>query len=227
MKKVAIVGAEPQTREKAPWGDESFEIWTVNEWANKDWCKRCDALFQLHKPKIYKAPNENDPEHWSWLQKKHEFPIYMQEVDKDVPSSKRFPKQEILNKYLAGLLFEGIEVDNVKSSVAWAVAYACYVGVDQIDIYGVEMANPAVYKRQGPNFTFWIGVARGLGIIVNLHSSRKLFDGPLYGYEHDYNDKVHEFITGMKLQKEEFAKKNDMIDGALMGFKQLLDEEYG
>lgn len=65
---VAIVGASRTTRHLTPWDNEDVEIWTINEAAAWPWVKRFDAIFQLHKPVIFKNPtNVNDPNHYSWL----------------------------------------------------------------------------------------------------------------------------------------------------------------
>jgi hypothetical protein len=72
--KLAIVGFASTTRDQAPFDDESYEIWTVNEAGNTaidafKWMKRFDRLFQIHpRWDFTRINNANDPNHWLWLQ---------------------------------------------------------------------------------------------------------------------------------------------------------------
>ena len=91
---VAIVGTHPDTRDNAPFDDPSVDIWVFNEAASKrvkddqPWAWRVDAVFQMHLPVIYKSKyNRSDPYYWQWLQEDHPFPIYMHDVDPEVPAA--------------------------------------------------------------------------------------------------------------------------------------------
>lgn len=173
MKKLAIVGSGTETRDLAPWGDKSFDIWVFNEAGNSEWCKRFDAVFQMHTPEIYTGHNTKDPHHWEWLQQKRSKPIYMQAFDNRVPDCVEYPK------YPA---FSLVYMDYFTSTFAYMCALAKMEGYEQVDIYGVEMSF-SEYQYQAEGFRFWVGYLLGAGIEVNLHSGRKLFDAPLYGYE--------------------------------------------
>lgn len=227
-KKLAIVGAHPDTRSDAPWLDESFDIWLVNEWANTDWCKRWDALLQLHKPKYYRSPNnENDPNHWNWLQREHEGKIiYMQAADPLVPNSVAYPLEEVNAELLAGLTYKGMAVENYKSSVAYAIALAVYQGYEQIDLYGVEMEHISEYHSQQPNMSFWVGVAIGRGVKVDLHCTRRLFDGWSYGYEETPAERKYiSLIAGMNMQLSEVERQQAQLQGAIAIVTQLMQED--
>lgn len=66
--KVAIVGFSPSTRDGAPFEDEDYEIWSLNEEYRYDWIKRFDRHFQLHpKWDFSRTNNLNDPNHYLWL----------------------------------------------------------------------------------------------------------------------------------------------------------------
>lgn len=66
--KVAIVGFHDATRDKAPFNNPDYEIWTLNEEYNFDWIKRSDRHFQLHPRWDYTRTNNlNDPNHFLWL----------------------------------------------------------------------------------------------------------------------------------------------------------------
>ena len=71
-KRLAIVGAHPRTRDDVDWDDKTLDIWAFNEALSvapeKRWIKRCDLIFQLHLPAIWRNPlNRNDPAHLNWL----------------------------------------------------------------------------------------------------------------------------------------------------------------
>lgn len=99
MKKLAIVGSHPATRENAPYDDDEFEIWLFNEAPQKpEVYRRWDQSFQMHKPEVY-ATHDNwvNKEHWNWLQQDHgDKTIWMMERDERVPNSKRYPLEDVL-----------------------------------------------------------------------------------------------------------------------------------
>jgi hypothetical protein len=215
VKKLAIVGAEKQTRHLAPYDDPEFEIWVFNEWATADWCKRWDALLQLHKPDIYTytgTPNdpEKDPHHWAFLQQKHGKPIYMQEVDERVPDSVKYPLQDIIYHF---------KTSYFRATICYALALALYQGYEEIHVYGVELNHHAEYKSQRDCFIFWNGIGNGK---IKLHCSKGLFNKPLYGFE-DYMTEVEleAYIRGLTEQLEDAKKKVYQLEGALMLAQQM------
>jgi hypothetical protein len=226
--KLAIVGAEEHTREEAPWDDPNFDILIFNEYSTADWCKRWDILLQIHPKLVYQNPNnDKDREYWPWLQEKHGKPIYMQEVDSLVPDSVKYPLEEINKEFLTTLTYEGTPVKNFFATIGYAVALGIYLGYEEIDVYGVELVYDLQYRSQQPNYAFWVGVATGRKIPVNLHCSRGTFDQPLYGYEvyMTYPNKLEEYIKGMKEQKSATLEQLYKIEGAIQFAQQLLDEE--
>jgi len=75
-KKVAIVGMATTSRHLAPYDDDEFEIWGLNEsyWGGHQgpdktpYMKRWDRWFQLHPEWDYsRAHNFNHPLHYQWL----------------------------------------------------------------------------------------------------------------------------------------------------------------
>ena len=131
MKKLAIVGSGPETRDLAPFDDNDYEIWIFNEAATSPWCKRWDAVFQMHEPELYKGHNTKDPNHWGWLQQSHGKPIYMQEVDPLVPDSVNYPLEATLG--LAGSRY-------LTGTPAMAVALGLQKGFEEIHVWGVELS---------------------------------------------------------------------------------------
>jgi len=222
--KLAIVGSEQQTRHLAPYDNPDYDIWVFNEWANADWCKRWTACLQIHEPQVYQNPNnDKDPSHWEWLQKDHGKTIWMQEIDPRVPNSVKYPKNEIIERFFSGLLYEGLPQKYIRATISYAIALAIFTGYDEVDIYGVELANHAEFRSQRDNFIFWIGVARGAGVKINLHCCKGLFEKPLYGYEgYVQEDEIQRYVEGINQQLEENRSQAKVLEGALMLATQML-----
>lgn len=63
MNKIIMIGMHPRTRALIPW-DSDAEIWTLNESPSKEWFKRWDVLFQIHKRWDWERSNNlSDPNH--------------------------------------------------------------------------------------------------------------------------------------------------------------------
>ncbi len=194
-KTVAIVGSHTLTRGNAPWDDPDIDIWVFNEAAatgTRDehgvmhpWAKRVTGVFQMHSATIYRNPdNRSDPEHWRWLQMDHEYPIWMQEIDPDVPASVRYPLERVLG-LVDNVTLHGVGLRYLTSTIAAAFALALVDGYSRILLYGVEMSSETEYVYQRDCVAFWVGVAAGLGVKVELCCAGDVFDRLLYGYESD------------------------------------------
>ena len=189
--KVAIVGTHSKTRSLAPYDDPSVDIWVLNESATdapdgERWVKRCDAVFQMHDPMVFESlHNLSDPKHYEWLRQPHEFPIWMQEANPDIPASVKYPreemKEELFCNFYQGLKQKDREVYD--SSMDFAIALAVHLGYKEIQIYGVEVEADTEYLRQREGIKFWHGYALGRGITVRTYCGDAMFDRPVYGYE--------------------------------------------
>lgn len=184
---VAIIGSHPRTRADFDMSRTDADVWLFNEAISNpanEWAKRADAIFQMHEEAIWRNPaNRNDPKHYQWLSSQNTITVYMQEAYPDIPKSVRFPLEEIVERF---------KVKYFTSSVAYALALACYLGYSRIELYGVEMETNTEYTYQRDGVTLWIGVALGLGIDVDAHIS--MFDQPLYGYEGEVTFRYEQFV---------------------------------
>lgn len=189
MKRLAIVGSGANTRDNAPWDDSSFDIWVFNEAGNHPWCKRWDAVFQMHKPEIYAGHNTKDPGHWEWLQRRHGKPIYMQELDPRVPDSVRFPIEEAIE--LTGF-------DYFAATFAYMAALAKMRGYEQVDFYGIDLSF-SEYQYQAECWRFWVGYLKGT-MQVNIYCAlTDLFKSARYGYDGNFSFGV-DFFTARVAQ---------------------------
>ncbi len=141
--KVAIVGFA-DSWPMAPYSNMAWEVWCLNQFYDL-----CGARINL--PDIAKEGRlrwfeqhmrheiENDPNviarHPHHLQKMRDFgamgvPIYMQEVQPDVPNSVRFPIEEATRMF----------GDYWTNSISYMIALALMEGFKEVGLYGVNMA---------------------------------------------------------------------------------------
>lgn len=213
---VVIMGSHPRTRAEFDFNRTDCDIWLFNEAVSNNTFPRADAVFQMHEEAIWRNPeNRNDPKHFAWLNTQTGTPVYMQEEYPDVPKSVRYPLEEVVDKF---------KVSYFTSSVAYAIALACYMRYKRIEIYGVEMETNTEYQYQRDGVTLWIGVALGLGIEVDLHIGM-LNDAPLYGYQGevtiDYS-RFAERIDELKPDVERLTREHQAaiinVQGCLTNF---------
>ena len=177
---MVIVGFAPNTRHRAPWNNPDVDIFGLNEEYSFDWFKqdkdKIAGWFQLHARESFMRPdNHNDLKHAEWLGKKHPFKIFMPEKHKDIPSSERFPIEDIKKEF--GTYW--------RSTLAYIIAWAYLVGYKRIECYGFEMASDSEYWGQRANTCYIIGKARGKGMDVYVPPLSKLLTGIRYAYENN------------------------------------------
>lgn len=235
---VLLYGTNTFTRHLIDWERTDCEYWCWNEIGSlKDdrpgyWAQRVDLLLQIHAAPIWRNHNNlnhgrhqkvmdgtQSNSHYDWLQRPHEFPIYMQDHYDDVPSSVKYPKEEIVKALLPNVWRDVAgdvsQVENFTSSTAYAIALAIYQGKKQIEISGIEMTSDTEYVRQRPGVYFWLGIAAGRGINVVLHSPLLMNEKP-YGY------------TGeVVIQRQEFEMSCRKLDEMVKGKETQAFEAKG
>jgi hypothetical protein len=212
---VAIIGSHPRTRGEFDFSRTDADIWLFNEAISNsanEWAKRADAIFQMHEEAIWRNPaNRNDPKHYKWLSTQTAVTVYMQESYPDVPASVCYPLDEIAARF---------QIKYFTSSVAYALALACYLGYKRIELYGVEMETNTEYQYQRDGVTLWIGVALGEGIEVDAHIS--MFDQPLYGYEGEVVFKYEQFMERIAELEPQIEKAGMEYQASLVNIGQAL-----
>ena len=178
-KKLAIAGAHELTRGNVPWNDPDYDIWAISNYANAPWMKRCDAVIEVHKPMIYQH-HPADKWYWKFLQGT-DLPVYMLDLHLDIKNAKPYPFYSIREKLLSNVFVHGKPVTNLGSSIDFALALAIFLEYQVIDVYGVEMGIDTQYVTQRPGFAFWVGLAAGRGITVNINCTDGIFPDTIYG----------------------------------------------
>lgn len=182
--KVALVGFSSSTRHLAPYDDDEWSVWSLNEAHRQPWLKRLTRHFQMHAEWDFnKGGDQSYIEHREWLRKEHPFPIYMQEEFPDIPSSVAFPLDEVVAEFLPTITREGEIIRYFTSSFAYMCSLALLEGFKTIGIWGFDMGTETEFKYQKPSTEFWLGVAAGRGVEIQLPKICQLLRGGLYGYE--------------------------------------------
>lgn len=182
MRKIAIIGTAPGSRDMAPFADATWDIWVCspgngNHQPQPNPLKRITAWFELHSlPDMIGL--ENQPwsiPYFAWL-KSSTFPVYMQERNELVPQCKIFPMPVLVERFGKNWF---------TSSVAWMVAYALHLGVDEIAIFGVDMASDhEMYSAQRSALVRWAEICEELGVKISIPWESCLgHHPPLYGYD--------------------------------------------
>jgi hypothetical protein len=123
----------------------------------------------------------------------HHFPVYgeeMRNADKPIitsakydefPTAIDYPLQEVINE------FKQVYFNN---SVPYIIAYALYIGVKELNLFGADYTFPGQEARESGRgcVEFWIGFAASRGMRVNVVDQSTLMDacedGRFYGYIH-------------------------------------------
>lgn len=197
-KKVCIVGFAPSWKD-APWGNEEYEFWCLNEFYKlipeiKNF--HADRWFEIHD---INSPSKATEEHHNFL-KQCPCPLYMWKQYSEFPNSVKFPLDEMTaffqeKGYLGNRYFT--------NSISLMLALAIYEGYKDVSIYGVNMSNDSEYGWQKPSAEYWVGIAEGLGIKVFIPQASELLKcSQIYGFES--NNTLNAWI---KEQKNEIKKR--------------------
>jgi hypothetical protein len=138
--------------------------------------------------------------------------VYMQEQNDEVPNSKAYPLDGILD--MAGRGDDHFLTSSVSQSLALAAYLGCY---RKIEIYGVGMKTNTEYAFQREGVAHWLGFLRGLGVQVYLHGDT--FDAPVYGFD-----------GGVVIDYAEFGKRitelSPQIDALAEPYKEAHKKVY-
>jgi hypothetical protein len=205
MRTVQILGAAPNIERCSKALPPDTERWCLNNpriyenhlfpaalttytrWFNLHPRKQIDKLY-AYGVKWYKEQDK---------------PIYLQEKAVDIPSSVRFPCEELQQEF--GTRY-------FTSSAAWCIAFAMMLKeFDRIELWGFYLSQTrapigddtelrpgdSLHGRQRPCMAYWVQQARKAGIEVwyqpevDAHGpfvpgDAANYQGPLYGYETTY-----------------------------------------
>ncbi len=151
-------------------GAKGWEVWTL-AW---DPVPIVHRMFEIHKDwRDFHGPGSEDAgAHYRWLLGQ-KVPIYMPQVETDIPMSVRYPIEAVGD--LVGRTAKGHVY--LESSIGFMIALAMLEFKQshradgmRLGIWGVDMAADTEYTYQKANTEYLIGMARGMGIKVFIPS---------------------------------------------------------
>lgn len=159
------------------------QIWAINSMGN---LIRHDILFHMDDLKVQEIraaaqPESNVAGMLRWL-RTHDRPIMTCKAYDDYPMSQELPVDGCLN---------AVGYPYLNTTVSHAVAYAIYLGVKKISMYGADFSYPNVHKRERgrANVEFLLGIAAARGIQIEVAQDSTLLDAVepdymrIYGYD--------------------------------------------
>ncbi|KKN00478.1 hypothetical protein LCGC14_1137450 [marine sediment metagenome] len=183
-KKVAICGTAPSTMHdvKDLFGKEDWEIWALSSMfrAIPSIIPHVSRWFQLHDRTVIEV--NRDPHMWPWFAHQNHFTLYTQVQEPDIPISVAYPRDEVMQDIRELSQDPGFRL--FTSTPAWMMALAIHERMDEISLYGLDMASIQEWGFEAPGIRYFIGLGRGMGIKVNVpHKSHLLKSALLYGYD--------------------------------------------
>ena len=160
------------------------EVWGINQ-AGDIW--PCDRVFHMDDVRIQEiraaaAPDSNIATMLAWL-KTHPGPVITSRAHPDYPGLVEFPLQEFLTEIDGSAYFN--------STAAYAIAYAIYLGVEHLAVFGNDFTyeNSHHAEKGRACVEWWLGYAKGRGMQITVPHVSSLLDAcnspadRLYGYD--------------------------------------------
>ena len=196
MQQVAILGFA-DSYALAPFERPDVSIRGLNELHR--YCVRWDQWYELHSREAFEIKGHRDQEaHVNWLraqpgvgQPGHR-PIFMRELFADIPAGVRLPLEWLSDRFFGRFGQRPYFTSTIGYMLAMAIAEGRDehfnpiddTAVEWIGLYGIDLASDVEYTDQRPNTEYFIGLARGLGIQVEIaEGSALLRSDHLYGFE--------------------------------------------
>ncbi len=238
MRKVALIGFA-ESYADAPFHDASVEVWGLNELHR--YLPRWNRWFELHRRENFEIRGDRQQEqHVAWLRQQvpvgqfgHR-PVYMREIFEDIPAAVRYPLEAMTAKFF-GRTGEGAYFT---STIGFMLAMAIAEGRDDqfrpidedsafgwIGLYGIDLASNVEYADQRPNAEYFIGLARGLGITIEIAKRSALLKSDhVYGFENrDEMDGVNG-VTFLQKRLAEIEEQRNKVICTLNTLDGMRDE---
>lgn len=157
-----------------------------------NWTRWFNMHTRRHMDLTYPgADDAKVPTGLAWYRQQSK-PIYLQEVQPDIPASIKFPRAAIQTHFS----LDGTPFRYFTCSVTWLIAFAIMEGFERIELWGFALKRDQQYDFERPCFFYWVERARQSGIDVFLPDGIEISEpgdpttyiGPLYGYE-PHNEK--------------------------------------
>jgi len=254
---VVFIGTSPDSCGLIPWNEPGIdEIWALNDCHHLPFMQmeKVTGWFQLHQPWRYRRPTPRyGAEHWEFLQKKHDFPIYTQRVDEDIPNSVKFPLYEIAKEFMwsdsENVWYLGRGHGYQRKYFACSFSYMCGLAYLRwkrgdwgdkplrIEMYGCELAQQKEYVMQRPNTEFWVGLGIGLGVHFYVPAITRIMQGVFYAYRYpsaqDLRNEIAQQKASSNWDDRNWEPPDDLVEEDNVGewpepaFPGIVQTEFG
>lgn len=166
------------------------ETWAINALGS---VIQCDRIFHMDDVRIQELraqaqPQSNTAAMLAWM-KTTDIPIVTSRPHPDYPTTEPFPLIEVLNAYPYGYF---------NSTAAYAVAYAIWLGVKKISLFGCDFTYPKAHDAEKGRacVEFWLGMGAARrnggednGLLITVPKNTTLLDAlhtqreRFYGYD--------------------------------------------
>jgi len=222
-KRVALVGSAPSSVSLAPYRDDSWFIVGCSPGAYGHAGPHSDAWMEIHRWEPQVAGHAGtgkpwfSPEYCEFLTRFDGAVYMLDQLPPEVPNATLVPHMEVMDEF--GPYF-------FTSSLSWMMAQAILTpGVEEIGMWGVDMAANEEYEWQRPGLQFFIQEAIKRGIKVTVPPESDLLQPALwYGISENepmfikFQERQRE-LQGRKAQCEQIiaSKTSEMhfLNGAL------------
>lgn len=159
------------------------ETWGVNATGGVIQCDRVFAMDDLGDLRRQAREGKKVANGMLEWMPEHPGPIYTSRPYPDLPGTVEYPLEAVINE---------VGFPYLNNSVAYAVAYAMYLGVQQIKLFGADFTYPDQAHRgeSGRGCVEWLlGIAGERGIRIEVSQNTTLMDAcvplpeRLYGYD--------------------------------------------
>jgi len=163
--------------------DKFDETWTMNSFCN---VIESDRLWHMDNIAVQELRAQKNEKVCGMLKamKNYKGPIYTSVHHDGYHNLIQFPLFEVIQKFGSAYF---------NSTPAYAIAYAMYIGVKELWLFGLDYTWPDVHKAEQGRACceFWLGKATMLGMKIQICRHSTLMDSryfkeddiPLYGYD--------------------------------------------
>lgn len=178
--KIAILGLGPSkegffnqlVQHAGTWRDEYDEIWGINTAVK---FVAADLFFIMDDMDLY---TRHAPAYHEACAKCTKPIISNDQLYTDFPTSMSYPVAQVLGHFDGGYGYF------LHSSLPWIIAYAIWLGVKKIGLWGIDYSLPDVPHVQREKgricAEFWLGVAVGQGIRLHMPHNTTILDRVLF-----------------------------------------------
>ena len=208
-------GFAPESRRESPvWhpiARKQFEVWGFNN--DLVLMPYAARWFEMHELNVYgeAAVDDARPDdsYLSALRRGLGIPVYHLRETPLIPGSIEYPLKEMAAKF--GSYFT--------NSFSYMLALAIHEKVDEIHLYGVDMAREHEHGWERPSIEYFLGWARGAGIkVVIPDTSDMLKCLGFYGYgganPYEIEAASRERLGRLQAEARAYQRDADMMRGA-------------